>query len=173
MTFLDRKELHFTSYPIWRKANLLCSVSSWQRAKCLFFIITHKKANDAAHIALYGWFDKGFFLSTISIFQLSLEVIVHDYMSVCSMCLSVNRIHSDRWCGWVIHYKDTESLPQQCTVWVHSARPWWAPEPGPVKPGGRVMESPHHGAVDPGFHPRTATEAAHSGAYGHCNTIQM
>lgn len=35
------------------------------------------------------------------------------------------------------------------------------------------MESPHHGALDPGFHPRTATEAAHSGAYGHCNTIQM
>lgn len=35
------------------------------------------------------------------------------------------------------------------------------------------MESPHHGAPDPGFHPRIATEAAHSGAYGHCNTIQM
>ncbi|CAK6972049.1 hypothetical protein D4764_17G0003940 [Scomber scombrus] len=35
------------------------------------------------------------------------------------------------------------------------------------------MESPHHGALDPGSHPRTATEAAHSGAYGHCNTIQM
>lgn len=25
------------------------------------------------------------------------------------------------------------------------------------------MESPHHGALDPGSHPRTATEAAHSG----------
>lgn len=35
------------------------------------------------------------------------------------------------------------------------------------------MESPHHGALDPGSHPRTATEAAHPGAYGHCNTIQM
>lgn len=35
------------------------------------------------------------------------------------------------------------------------------------------MESPHHGALDPGSHPRTATEAAHSGAFGHCNTIQM
>lgn len=35
------------------------------------------------------------------------------------------------------------------------------------------MESPHHGAPDPGFHPRIATEAAHSGAYGRCNTIQM
>lgn len=35
------------------------------------------------------------------------------------------------------------------------------------------MESPHHGALDPGSHPRTTTEAAHSGAYGHCNTIQM
>lgn len=35
------------------------------------------------------------------------------------------------------------------------------------------MESPRRGALDPGSHPRTATEAAHSGAYGHCNTIQM
>lgn len=35
------------------------------------------------------------------------------------------------------------------------------------------MESPHHGALDPGSHPRTATEASHSGASGHYNTIQM
>lgn len=35
------------------------------------------------------------------------------------------------------------------------------------------MESPHRGAPDPGFRPRTATGAAPSGAYGHCNTIQM
>lgn len=32
------------------------------------------------------------------------------------------------------------------------------------RPGVRVMESPHHGAPDPGSHPRIATEAAHSGA---------
>lgn len=35
------------------------------------------------------------------------------------------------------------------------------------------MESPHHGALDPGPHPRTATEAAHSGAHHRCNTTQM
>lgn len=92
--------------------------------------------------------------------------------AVCA-CLSVRRIRSDRWCGWGIHYQDTESLPQQCTVWMHPARPWRAPEPRPVKPGAAVMESPHHGALDPGSHPRSTAEAAHSGALGHRNAIQM
>lgn len=40
-------------------------------------------------------------------------------------------------------------------------------ESGPVKLGGIVMERPHHGALDPRSHPRTATDAARSGAYGH------
>lgn len=35
------------------------------------------------------------------------------------------------------------------------------------------MESPRHGALDPGSHPRTNAEAAHPGASGHRNTIQM
>ena len=35
------------------------------------------------------------------------------------------------------------------------------------------MERPQHGALDPGSHPCTATEAAHSGAYQQCNKIQM
>lgn len=35
------------------------------------------------------------------------------------------------------------------------------------------MESPHHGALDPGSHPRTATEAAHPEARGRRNAIQM
>lgn len=46
-------------------------------------------------------------------------------------------------------------------------------ELGPVKPGGIVMERPHHGALDLSSHPHTVTEAAGSGTHGHCNTIQM
>lgn len=50
------------------------------------------------------------------------------------------------------------------------------PEPRALsRPGVRVMESPHHGAPDPGSHPRIATEAAHPGAGSRrCrNAIQM
>lgn len=74
---------------------------------------------------------------------------------------------------WVSNPLEGYWLPQQCAVWAHTGRPRWAPKPGPVKPGGRVMESPQRGAVDPGSHPRTAMEAAHSGACSHRNKIQM
>lgn len=46
-------------------------------------------------------------------------------------------------------------------------------ELGPVKPGGIVMERPHHGALDLSSHPHTVTEAAGSRTHGHRNTIQM